>query len=132
MATITVRAVDPITGEPLQGNGQSNFLFDLAAIVQIIRTRLLLFTGEWFLNLLDGLPMFQSILGSSGSSANIEVVINIICQRIQGTPFVNSVNRVVASYQNRKFTFSAEAETPFGTVFISNVPGSSSTLGVSS
>ncbi len=128
MATITVRALNPVTNEPLQGNGQNNFISDLQAITQIIRTRLLLFQGEWFLNLLDGLPLFQSILGSGGGATNIQLIINIISQRILQTPFVTSISSISASYQNRSFSFSAQVETQFGTVFVTNVPGNKAAL----
>lgn len=128
MATITVRAIDPVTSNPLQGNGQNNFISDLAAVTQIIGTRLRLYEGEWFLDLLDGLPMFQKILGSSGSVANLKVVVNLISQRIKLSPYVDAVVNVQASYLNRKFSFYAEASTQFGTVFIINSPGSSASL----
>lgn len=128
MPVITVRSLDPITNEPLQGNGQNNFISDLQAVAQIIRTRLLLFQGEWFLNLLDGLPLLQSILGSSGNSTNLQFIINIISQRILQTPFVNSISSVTASYLSRNFSFSAKVETQFGVVYVTNSPGSNAIL----
>jgi hypothetical protein len=120
MATITVRALDPVTGDPLQGNGQNNFISDLAAVTQIIGTRLKLFQGEWFLDLLDGLPLMQRILGSSGSSANIQVIINLISARIFKTPYVTGPVSLSATYQNRNFTYSGTVQTVFGTVYIGN------------
>lgn len=131
MATITVRKLDPITWEPQYGNGQNNFISDLDAVTQIIATRLRLFEGEWFLNLQDGLPLFQSILGSSGSQRNLEVITNIISQRILGTVYVLSIISLTASYIGRKFTFSASVNTQFGTVSINNTPGISASLGTS-
>lgn len=127
MATISVRALNPVTWEPLQGNGQTNFLTDLAAVAQIIATRLRLFQGEWFLNLQDGLPLFQSILGASAGPQNLQVISNLISQRILGTQFVTGAV-VNASYQNRTFAFSATVTTAFGTVLVSNTPGFSATL----
>jgi len=128
MATITVRAIDPVTFNPLQGNGQNNFIADLAAVTQIINTRLRLFQGEWFLDLLDGLPLFQSILGSSGSVNNLKTVVNLISRRIKLSPYVTGVLNVQASFLNRKFSFYAEAATVFGTVYVTNSPGSSASL----
>lgn len=129
MATnLTVRALDS-NGDPLQGQGQQNFISGLAAITQIIGTTLKLFEGEWFLNLLDGLPLFQSILGSSGSATNIQIIINLISQRITSlTPWVTGIAWVTASYENRSFVFSAEVETIYGTVYVTNAPGSSATI----
>lgn len=125
MASITVRALD-YNGDPLQGNGQDNFISDLQAVTQIIATRLKLFEGEWFLNLLDGLPLFQSILGSSADPRNLQVILNIISQRISTSapPYVTSVTNIKASYLNRSFSFSAQVQTVFGTVFVTNTPAS--------
>lgn len=134
MATITVRALNPITWDPQQGNGQANFLSDLDAMVQIIATRLRLYQGEWFLNLLDGLPMFQSILGSSGGSTNIQAVVNLIAQRISTTVYVTAINSISASYSpsNRVFSFKASVQTPFGIVYVASGPGSNAILTTSS
>jgi hypothetical protein len=128
MATITVRALNPVTWEPQQGNGQSNFLSDLQAVTQIIATRLRLFKGEWFLNLDDGLPMFNGILGSSGSQRNLAIITNLISARILGTPYVLSIAEIESSYFNRNFTFKATVVTQFGTVTVTNSPGTSATL----
>jgi hypothetical protein len=128
MPSITVRALNPVTNDPIQGNGQSNFLFDLDAVTQIISTRLRLFEGEWFLNLLDGLPLFQSILGSSGSSTNLQVIMNLISARIIQTPFVTAITSVTAAYQSRQFIFSAQVETAFGTVTVTNAPATQTNL----
>jgi len=128
MATITVRALNPVTWEPQNGNGLQNFLSDIDAVTQIIATRLRMFQGEWFLNLLDGLPMFQNILGSSGSARNLQVITNLISARITGTPFVTGISSVDVSYTNRQFTFIAVVNTAFGTVTVGNSPGSSAAL----
>ena len=134
MSTITVRALDPITFEPQMGNGQNNFISDRDAVIQIINTRLRLFEGEWFLNLLDGLPMFKlnssipAILGGSGSSVNLQLIINTISSRISQSPYVTAMSSVTATYQNRQFKYSATVQTQFGTVTVTNSPGSSATL----
>jgi hypothetical protein len=122
--TITVRQLDPVTWEPQNGNGQNNFISDLQAVAQIIATRLRLFEGEWFLNLSDGLPLFQSILGSSGSQRNIEIITNIISANILGlSPYVTGLNFLTATFQDRKYVFSAVVATQFGNVSIGNAPG---------
>jgi hypothetical protein len=122
MATITVRALDPATWEPLQGNGQNNFISDTEAVAQIIATRLKLFQGEWWENLLDGLPMFQKILGSEGTQRNMQVVIELISRRITETVHVVSISSFTATFQNRRFGFRATVETEFGTVFLTTNP----------
>jgi hypothetical protein len=128
MATITVRALNPTTWDPLYGNGQNNFISDLAAVTQIINTRMRLFRGEWFLNVTDGLPLFQSILGSSAGRNNIDVITNIISSRILGTPYVLSISSVDVVLSGRSLTYSAVVQTQFGTVSINNAPALSSSL----
>ena len=127
MATITVRALGP-TGDPLQGNGLNCFISDLAAVTQIISTRLKMFEGEFWENMLDGLPLFQQILGSSGSQRNLQVIVGLISQRISGTVYVTGINSVTATFQNRKLVYSAQVQTSFGVVYVNNSPGSSATL----
>jgi hypothetical protein len=127
MATITVRALSP-TGDPLQGNGLNCFISDLDAVAQIISTRLKMFEGEFWLNTADGLPLFQQILGSSGSQRNLQVVIGLISQRITGTVYVTGISSTTANFQNRKLAYSVTVETQFGTVYVSNSPGSSATI----
>lgn len=127
MATVTVRALDA-NWDPIYGNGQNCFLSDLEAVTQILAQRLKLFQGEWWENLLDGLPLFQSILGSSGSQKNLQVIIGLISQRITQTVFVIGITSFTATYKNRQFAFSAEVSTQFGAVFVTNSPGSSATL----
>src|SRR5437660_1601027 len=46
------------------GNGGADFLVDSAeAVAQSVRTRLLLFAGEWFLDLAAGTPWLTAVLG---------------------------------------------------------------------
>lgn len=46
------------------GQGQKNFLINSpAAVAQAVETTLKLILGEWYLNLNDGTPYFQGILG---------------------------------------------------------------------
>ena len=46
------------------GNGQNDFYRDVPeAVAQSVKTRLLLWLGEWFLNIEEGTPFMQSILG---------------------------------------------------------------------
>jgi hypothetical protein len=130
MATITVRAIDA-NGEPLQGNGQGNFISDLAAVAQIIRTRLLLLQGEWWENLNAGTPLFQSVLGGGGSDKDAQASALIFTQSILGAPYVLSVSNVTSGFAKvtRAFQFSAQALTLFGTVTITNIaPGLSASL----
>lgn len=131
MASITVRRLDA-NGDPLHGNGQACFLSDLDAVAQIISTRLKLLKGEWWENLDAGTPLFQSLLGVSGSGKSPDAAALILTQRILGTPYVNSVSDVATSYNatTRAFRFTCNVQTAFGTVTVTNQnqPGSSASI----
>jgi hypothetical protein len=103
------------------GDGKNNFLTDLYAVAQAIRTRLLLFQGEWWENLLDGTPMFQSILGASGSKKT--EIDRIIQKRIQETPGVLKVSALSSTFENREYSFIAYVDTDYGTLAVSNQGG---------
>jgi hypothetical protein len=119
--TITVRQLGP-NHDPVWGSGQSNFISDLAAVEQIIGTRLLLFQGEWWTDLTDGLPLWQSILSQPGSQQSQQQIASVITARIQGTPYVITVNGVgvIFNPQTRTYYYSATVNTQFGQVPLVN------------
>jgi len=122
MATITYRALSP-TGDMTfgLGNGQG-FLVDVSAIAQSIKTRLLLFQGEWWLDQNDGLPLWQNILGQV---ANVNYITLLIQDRIISTPYVSSISNLSTSFnaQTRQYSFTAQVNTTLGvSIVITNVP----------
>lgn len=130
MASITVRALNPLTWDPQQGNGINNYISDLDAVTQIIATRMRLLEGEWFLNLSDGLPLFQSMFGSSGGQRNIEVITNLISNRITSfTPYVIGINSLDVEFTGRTYTYVAQVNTIFGVITISNSPAALLSIG---
>ena len=105
------------------GSGISNYLTDVDATAQAIKSRLLLWLGEFFLDINSGLPMFQGILGYAGT--NKESVDRLISDRILGTTWngqkvVTAITYLDSSYNpnTRAYTFQAQVETIFGTVSI--------------
>ncbi len=118
MATITVRALDS-NGDPMRGQGTSNFLSDINAVTQIIVTRLKLFQGEWFEDTTDGTPMFQSLLGHP---ITLQAAALILRNRILGTPYVTSISSFSINFTpaSRALSFAATVLTQFGTVTVSN------------
>lgn len=103
----------------MRGQGASNFLSDVDAVAQIIRTRLLLLQGEWFENTSDGTPMFQTLLGRP---ITLQAATLILRNRIVQTPYVTAI--VAFSLQLvptvRAFYFSATVQTQFGSVTVTN------------
>jgi hypothetical protein len=121
-ATITCRALGP-SNDPQQGQGQANFLSDLDAVAQIIHQRLLLFQGEWWENAIEGLPLWQKILGVGGAN-NTQTISLILQARILATPYVTGLSNVSATFNasSRAFTFYCEVQTQFGSLAVTNSP----------
>jgi hypothetical protein len=125
VSQIQVRALGP-GYDPLAGNGTANFLTDLDAVRQIIQTRLLLFQGEWFLNLADGTPVFQQMLGVAGAGKRSQIISALLQARIRNSPFVTGVLDVQTDYDpnTRAFGFSCTVSTQFGNITVTTVtPG---------
>jgi len=57
-------------------------------VAQRLRVRLLFFKGEWFLNLDEGLPYYQSVLVKGLQE---KVIRSVFGAAIQGTPGVNQL-----------------------------------------
>lgn len=124
---IAVRQLDS-NHDPLYGLGQSNFLVNLLAVAQTIQTSLLLFQGEWWGNLEEGLPLFQSILGSNNGK-KAEAIGLLIQNIITSVPFVTGVTNVVSTFTtNRQFTYACTVSTQFGPLSIVYQPGLSAVL----
>lgn len=69
-------------GDYVFGQGQSNFYVDQPeAAAQAVQTRLLLVTGEWFLDVTEGTPYSTQILGKD----TVPLYDAAIKQRILGT-----------------------------------------------
>lgn len=118
MATMTYRALD-VTGDFTFGAGpQQGFLNGTEAVAQAVKTRLLLLYGDWFLDLTDGLQLWQKILGTSG--ANKKIVDTLIQERILNTLNVDSIISFTAQLQpaTRQYTFSCQILTAFTTTIV--------------
>lgn len=94
------------------GGAGEFFVDDPAGVSQAIRTRLLLLTGEWFLDSNEGTPYDTSILGYGTATTRDPAIID----RILGTPGVQEILRYSSSVdRNRLFRVDALVSTSFGT-----------------
>ena len=105
--------------EPDFASSKPGLITDINAVSQAILTRLRLLQGEWWENQIDGLPLWQQILGK-GTGHNQEKVNLLIQERILGTPYVTDVFGLQSSYNadTRAFNFSCGVETQFGQVSV--------------
>lgn len=102
------------------GKGQQNLTYGLYAVTQAIQTRLKLLKEEWWEDKEDGLPLFQQILGQSGTNDNLIIADSLIKERILGTTDVTSIEEFTSSYEDRTYKFSCTVNTKYGTITVSD------------
>ena len=96
------------------GRGSQDFISGTLAVSQAIKTKLLLFEGEWWENIKEGLPLFQNILGGSGSSESLSGVDLLIQDRIANTPGVRSISNYTRTFEYRSYSVTCDVSTSFG------------------
>ena len=87
---------------------------DGAEVVQHVRSRLLFYLAEWFLDIDAGVPYFQEIFTKPANLANIE---SIFKSKILRTPGVKRLTDFSMTYEggsSRTLSVSFSAETTFG------------------
>jgi hypothetical protein len=105
------------TGDISFGNGQLDFWNDMPeGVGQTVRTRLLLWLGEWYLNTDDGTPYLESILGKY-SEAQADSAIQ---DRVLDTDNVTGIENYVSSLDatTRAMTVSFDLNTVYGTTTV--------------
>lgn len=83
-----------------------------AAVAQAALTRLLLFAGEWFVDVADGMPWRTDVLGKYTK----EAYDTVMKQRVLGTPGARAVLDYVSNFDGntRRLTFSFTLDTIYG------------------
>lgn len=97
------------------GHGRNDFLIDSPlAVAQAVYTRLCLWQGEWWLNLQEGTPWMQQILGHRYSN----VPDGALRSRILSTPYVTRMEDYASNFDpaSRHFSVSCKLFTAFGQV----------------
>lgn len=107
--------LDPNTHDFVLVDGTFDTVEGIAATAQEIKTRILLFKGEYFLDRREGVPYFQELLQKG---VPVERVISVMRQVIQSVPSVIDVPRVDVSLDraNRVASVSWEARNTDGTL----------------
>jgi hypothetical protein len=102
------------------GQGRQNFLSGVEATRQAIFTRLRLYRGNFWRNTIAGLPMFQEILATSGSEANIAAIDALILKQISETETVQSVLEYSSTFdgKTRAYSFKAKVQAEDSTTII--------------
>ena len=86
-------------GDYTFGQGDNTFLINSPeAVAQAVKTRFELWRGQWFLDLTEGTPYIQSVLGKQRS----DVYILAIRERILDTQGVNGRKQGRSKYGTKK------------------------------
>lgn len=102
------------TGDYVFGNGQEDFYRDVPeAPAQAVQTRLLLWQTEWFLNVDEGVPYLQGILGK-GNEESASIILRSTILQTQGVLSLSDYSNVL-NRETRKFSVSATIDTIYGT-----------------
>jgi len=87
-----------------------------AETAQHVRSRLLFYFGEWFLDVQAGVPYFQEVFTKPANLANIE---SILKQTIIQTPGVETLNEFSMDYEGagtRQLNVQFSATTIYGVI----------------
>jgi hypothetical protein len=106
-----------IDGDYAFGCGDNSYLADSPqAVAQAVRSRLMLWRGEWFLDRDEGTPWGSSVLGKQAP----ELYALAVRDRISGTPGVSSVIEFTTKNESetRRLRFSAKLATVYGEVTV--------------
>ena len=87
---------------------------DGAEIVQHVRSRLLFYFGEWFLDIDAGVPYFQEIFTKPANLANIESIFKSKILRTPGVQRLTDFSMIYEGGSSRTLSVSFSAETTFG------------------
>lgn len=101
------------SGDYVFGHQQSDFYRDVPdAVAQAVKTRLMLFAGEWYLDTSDGTPWRTEVLGKYTR----ETYDAVIRSRILGTPGVTEILDYSSSFDgsSRSLSIKATINTQYG------------------
>ena len=105
------RKQEEYTNDYTFGYGVGNFYGGNTAVAQAIKTKILLFYGEWWENLGLGIPMFQSIIGQTNRN-NVNIAAqSLLRKRILEVEEVTSIVSLTATIENRNFSCEVVCKT---------------------
>lgn len=100
-------------GDYVYGHGQSDFLKDTPETVgQAVKTRLLLWLEEWFLDITEGTPWLQGVIGKH-SEMTRETVLRTRILNTQGLTQITSYESV-SDPDGRELNLSVSIDTIYG------------------
>lgn len=102
------------TGDYTFGNSQLDFLSNSPeTVAQVIKTALLLWLGEWYLDVTLGMPWIQGVLGKHNQSI-ADVTVQDYILGVQGVTAIQQYLSI-AQEDIRKYLATARIDTQYGT-----------------
>lgn len=101
-------------GDYVFGNNSQDYLDSPYSVAIAIKTKILLFYGEWWENLGSGIPMFQSILGQANKENIKNSLQMLLMDRIKEVPEVSAVNSVSITIVERAISVEINVTTTSG------------------
>ena len=99
------------TGDYSFGYNQNDYVSGNLAVGYAIKSKILLFYGEWWEDLGVGIPMFQSIIGQGRSDALKNSIQQLVADRIVEIDEVAAVNNIEVTFVDRKLQMSVSVTT---------------------
>lgn len=99
------------TGDYTFGYNQNDYVSGNLAIGYAIKSKILLFYGEWWEDLGIGIPMFESIIGQGRSDALKNSIQQLVSDRIMEIDEVAAVNNIAVSFVDRTIHMSVSVTT---------------------
>lgn len=107
-------------GDYTFGNGQGDFFKDsVEAVAQAIKTRLLLWRGEWFLDNEEGTPYLQGVIGKHDQQTR-NAVIRTRILNTEGVTGIEDYSSIIDP-DTRKLNDSVLVDTIYGQTNIQQV-----------
>lgn len=111
-----------VNGDWLPVTVPSGCLSDSEAVLQLVRDRLKLFTGEWWEDRELGNPILELLRSRRVTEAELSRIANALTSYILETDGVASVSDVLISAEGRRISFSCRVLTAYGDTETVSVP----------
>lgn len=96
------------------GTNSEDYIGGSEAVAQAIKTKILLFYGEWWENIGVGIPMFQSIIGQMNPESLKMSATMLVTQRIKEIPEVKSIDDINITVNGRDLYVTVTVTTDEG------------------
>ena len=93
------------------GNNKSDYISGKKAIAYAIKSKILLFYGEWWEDIGIGIPMFQSIMGQGRSEALKNSAQMLISDRIKEIDGIGAINKIEINFVERTMNVKVSVTT---------------------